>query len=750
MDSKGDFWVKHTQMWLNNTFGNNKNWVRLNENGYTGTNTMKGLIRGFQIHNGITPITGEVGPITIKKFKDLPIMKKMNSTDKPDINAFIVQGALFCKGYNAGGLTGIFYNSGVRATKELQSDAAITVTGEIGWKERAALLSMNWFTLVSGGDTNVRTIQRQLNSEFSNEIGVGPCDGIISRHTALSLIAALQAAEGIPVVEDLNQINFGDKTTERFPELKFNQNDEYHKKFNRILQYGLYFNGFNPGNFEGNFDTRTYSSVGEFQKKYGLLNIGLVSQGIVNASTMKSILTSKGDTSRRAYACDCATILNKNQAYDLKKAGFTHVGRYLTGTVGVGPDEKPKALSTDEIDIIKEVGLSLFPLYQDGGSYEKYFHNSDQGLFDASTAILVAKSLGLKANTTIYFAVDFDCFGYQIEKYIIPYFKNINLIFKSYRNNKNYKIGIYAPRYVCTKVSEQNLVSTSFVADMSTGFSGNLGYPIPNNWAFDQFNELTFKSSPSFPIDKDAYSGRDVGCDKFDNVPRKTIDDIKGEIDKARFNEARKQYIYKAVKSTGYLDKVVNMQLNFESKPMNLAYIITPTCTINLDLILSKKYKLLGSDNAKITIELDKNGQLTSGFKERIISITKELGEISGAKKVRDLMYGIALSTGDGDISFEAKLVSAKELKFKIEIANKHIPAGIKDYTEASIEFECTINITDSKKRFDDGTFSLYSYSQIAVIGVVLLIAPYISGSTVGIEILSDFLGLFKKLGLLI
>lgn len=746
MNSKADFWVQHTQMWLNNTFGNEKNWVRLEENGLTGTNTMKGLIRAFQIHNNISPVTGEVGPITLRKFKELPVMKKMNATDNPDINAFIVQGALFCKGYNAGGLTGIFYNSGVSATKKLQNDASINVTGEIGWKEWSALLSMNWFNLVSGGDSIVRTIQRQLNNEFSDKIGVGPCDGIKSRHTVLSLIAALQAAEGLDVVEDLNQINFGDATTKNFPELRFNQNDEYHRKFNRILQYGLYFNGFNPGNFEGMFDSRTYISVGDFQEKYGLLNINLVTQGVVNVSTMKSLLTSKGDTSRRAYACDCSTILTKAQAEDLKKAGFTHVGRYLTGTVGTGSNERAKALSTDEINIIKGAGLSLFPIYQDGGYYEKYFHNPDQGLFDASTAILVAKSLGLKENTTIYFAVDFDCFGYQIEKYIIPYFKNINLMFQSYRNDKKYKVGIYAPRYVCTKVSEQNLASTSFVADMSTGFSGNLGYPLPENWAFDQFNELTFSSRPSFPIDKDAYSGKDVGCSSFDDVPRKTIEDIKQEIAGSKVDEARKQYVYKAVRTTGYLDKVVNMDLNFESKPMNLAYIITPTCTINLDLMLSKKYKLLGNEEAKLTIELDKDGKLISGFKNKVIEITKAFSNMSGAKKVQDLMYGMALSVGVGDISFEGKLVSPKELKFKIGIANKHIPAGIKDYTEASIEFEFTIDITDKNKTFNDGTFSVYSYSQIAITGLLLLSAPYIAGSEATLGIVNTFLGLFGEL----
>lgn len=456
-----------------------------------------------------------------------------------------------------------------------------------------------------------------------------------------------------------------------------------------------------------------------------------MNQGIVNVYTMKSILTSKGDTSRRAYACDCSTILNQNQAYDLKKAGFTHVGRYLTGTVGVGADEKPKALSTDEINIIKKAGLALFPIYQDGGYYEKYFHNSAQGLFDASTAILVAKNLGLKENTTIYFAVDFDCFGYQIEKYIIPYFKNINLIFKSYRNNKNYKVGIYAPRYVCIKVSEQNLVSTSFVADMSTGFSGNLGYPIPNNWAFDQFNELTFSSNPSFPIDKDAYSGLDIGCSTFDDVPRKTIEDIKQEIVNSRVDEARKQYVYKAVRTTGYLDKVVNMDLNFEGKPMNLITIPTLNCDIKFDLILSKKYKLLGSEDAKISIEVDKEGKLTSGFKGKIVEITKELSNISGVKKVQDLICGIAVSVGNGDISFEGKMVSPKELKLKIGIANKNIPVGIKDYTEATVEFEITINITNSNQYFDDGTFALYTAPQIAIIGIIIVGIPVLAESII-------------------
>ena len=160
-----------------------------------------------------------------------------------------------------------------------------------------------------------------------------------------------------------------------------------------------------------------------------------------------------------------------------------------------------------EVKNIENAGLSVFPIYQDGGYELNYFKDPSQGSVDAQTAILAAERIGIPSGTTIYFAVDFDCYSYQIDTFIIPYFEQIHMIFFSSTNDKNYKVGIYAPRYVCTKVYEAGLASKSFVADMSTGFSCNLGYSMPKNWAFDQFCELnSFSSSPSFPLDKDAYS----------------------------------------------------------------------------------------------------------------------------------------------------------------------------------------------------------------------------------------------------
>ena len=198
---------------------------------------------------------------------------------------------------------------------------------------------MNWFKLTAGGNETIRLIQQQLNEDWSNVIGVGPCDGVVSRYTAFALIGALQAAEGVTteLITNINSVNFGNATTasfENFPgTLNRNNNFSEYVPFNKLVQYGLYFNGYDPGRFDGIYDSNVENQVIRFQEFYALTSGDLITLGEVNVSTMKSLLTSKGDTSRSARACDCATVLNQQQAFDLKAAGYTHVGRYLTGSL---------------------------------------------------------------------------------------------------------------------------------------------------------------------------------------------------------------------------------------------------------------------------------------------------------------------------------------------------------------------------------------------------------------------------------
>lgn len=67
-----------------------------------------------------------------------------------------------------------------------------------------------------------------------------------------------------------------------------------------------------------------------------------------------------------------------------------------------------------------------------------------------------------------------------------------------------------APSYAGYSVS-------SFVSDMSTGYSGNLGFPLPEDWAFDQIKEMD-KNESGFDIalDNDVVSGRYYGFHSFE------------------------------------------------------------------------------------------------------------------------------------------------------------------------------------------------------------------------------------------
>lgn len=129
--------VLKAQKYLNSMFGGHNAWVTLDEDGVTGTATMQGIIRAFQIQNGVSSITGAVGAVTIEKMKTLGVIEKMNPKDESNINVCLIQCALFCKGYNAGGITGIYYTTGVSAIREMQGDAGIPITGKLigrfGW-----------------------------------------------------------------------------------------------------------------------------------------------------------------------------------------------------------------------------------------------------------------------------------------------------------------------------------------------------------------------------------------------------------------------------------------------------------------------------------------------------------------------------------------------------------------------------------------------------------------------------------------
>ena len=510
-----DEMVLETQQWLNNNYGNVLGFEKVKEDGKTGWPTIYALIRGLQHELGITELSDNFGTDTSNRF-DTKIVPKFEIGYKSNV-VRLIQYAFWCKGINPVQSGGEVTEYTLKAIKKLQSDAGFT-NGDSKFDSTwaKALFDMSAFVLVSGGDKTIRGLQQWLNVNYKEYFGILPCDGIYQRATNTALIYALQSEEGLPPESEATEGqpfangNYGNTTSQLTPTLQVGDSGG----FVEILQYGLYVNGFyKKGPFNGNFTGKVASEVTSFASFMNYDTNDYIA-GVANLTIIKGLLTSNGNTQRNSNALDTSTQLSNQDILNFKQFGFQIIGRYLTGSVGTGSDKRDKNLTTDEINKIVSAGLSIFPIYEDGGYEEDYF-TSYQGYKDAFIASKAARDLGFPEGTTIYFAVDVDLQEGDIDatagQYMIGVINGLAAT--------EYSPGIYGTRNVCLH-GEKLGMKYSFVSNMSYGWSGNLGYKMPDNWAFDQFIEYPIGGTP---IDQGASSGKDKGHNHFEISTLPTI-----------------------------------------------------------------------------------------------------------------------------------------------------------------------------------------------------------------------------------
>ena len=101
---------------------------------------------------------------------------------------------------------------------------------------------------------------------------------------------------------------------------------------------------------------------------------------------------------------------------------------------------------------------------------------------------------------------------------IIPYFQGINDYAAA--NFMPYSIGIYGARNTCTLVRNAGLSSSNFVSDLSTGYSGNLGFSLPEDWPLIKLKNTAYIiRAETFGIDKNVTSGRYIGFTPLQDSP---------------------------------------------------------------------------------------------------------------------------------------------------------------------------------------------------------------------------------------
>ncbi|MCC8353529.1 glycoside hydrolase domain-containing protein [Bacillus sp. AF23] len=724
-----DEMVLITQQWLNETYRGKHGYNPVEESGKTGWDTIYGLTRALQIELGISEPADNFGPTTQRLFKPL---KRQAPDSKPSNMNFILQGALWCKGFNPGGFTGVFYEKTENAVKEFQKAAGLTTQdGIVTTLIMKALLDMSAFKLVSGGDSRIRQIQQNLNRDYNDYIGLMPCDGLYARDTNKALIYALQKEEGMST--SVANGFFGNGTTSLCPTLT---PGDSRTGFILIVQYALYCNGksFDPGEFDGKYGVGVVSAVKAFQKF-----MCLPQTGYADMPTIKALLSSSGDTTRAASACDTATIITAEKAQTLRNNGYKTVGRYLTGNVRTSNGLTSKALTSEELAVIFDAGLKVFPIYQDGGYQSSYFVK-DQGTRDAYSAASAARRLGFPSGTTIYFAVDFDAYDYEVTDKIIPYFQEIKSAFakmQTFSTAPKYEIGVYGPRNICIRTQEAGLTKYSFVANMSTGFSGNLGYPMPNNWAFDQFYEGTIGSgSGSIGIDKDGFSGKDSGVSHV-NPPSDPVYD-------ARLRTLTD--ILSTIPALENLSGLANAMFEFDTTE---TIFTSPELDIILSTSLLATIPSEGSPNT-ITITNGKPGAYITG----LLGDTQTSLTASQIDSYQNLLNSLSLSVRNGFLEIYVN-PTAQSLNIQFKIYTPDIPVG--DSATTGLTTTITFKIKQKHFRLPD-TEEVYSpdwesilshitFGAAAVLGVAVLITAIPETLAVGgaVAFISAFLALFPS-----
>ncbi|MEV6782171.1 glycoside hydrolase domain-containing protein [Streptomyces sp. NPDC051098] len=481
--------------------------MTLEENGQTGWATMYALTRALQYELGITALSNSFGPTTLSTLK--AAYPSLTAATVPSENfAQIVQSALYCKGYDGGDIDGDWGPRVTASVTQLKKDMGVGNVEGTGLTPKVfkGLLNMDPYELVTYGDRAgspaVQTVQRWLNGRYIGraDFFVIPCDGHHSRSVAKSMLYAVQYELGM--ADGAVNGTFGPTTQSGLRSHPLTSGDS--GVWVSLLTAALVLND-RPVAFTSSYDAQVAEAVALFQSY-----VALPRTGTVDFSTWASLLVSYGDQSRPGTACDGITTVTPARAQALHSAGYRHVGRYLSNVAGSTLD---KMIKPGELDTIAAAGLSCFPIYQTWGGSADYFSYS-QGLHDAHDAIVWARRHGFQDGARIYFAVDFDALDGEVTASVLPHFRGVHHAITSY---SRYRIGVYGARNVCRRVSDAGYADASFVSDMSSGFSGNLGYALPANWAFDQIATRTVGSGQgAIEIDKNIASGRDDGERTFD------------------------------------------------------------------------------------------------------------------------------------------------------------------------------------------------------------------------------------------
>ncbi|GAA3337119.1 hypothetical protein GCM10017714_02770 [Curtobacterium pusillum] len=469
-----DIWVQKAQAWLNSRYRNVSGYQTIAEDGVTGWGTMYALTRALQHELGITALSNNFGDGTSAAFSS-----KIGTLSPSTKNVGVVgilQCALWCKGYSGDVEFGKWTSVVTSSVASINTQLGLRSDGTVNAKLMRSLLTLDAYVIVGGGTDPVRRAQQWINGRYAahSTYRLVPCDGLYSRDVQYGFMFGIQFELGM--ADSVANGNFGPGTQSG---LKTQASVaagsvDGAKAWVSLFQIALLFNGFSVTR-NGTFDEKTRTATTSFQQ-FLLLD----AHGRGDFDTWAALLVSTGNPNRAVTGIDTTTKVTQELATQLRSEGYTVIGRYLT--------VEAKSIARGELERLFAAGFSLIPIMQNYNNAAQYF-TYEIGYTQGYQAAMRARQLGLPRDSVIFFPVDYDAFATEVDGILKNYFAGVRAGL-DLSVNVPYRVGIYATRYIADRVYRSGWADAIWVSGMSTGYSGNLAYPMPQGWSYNQIQEL--------------------------------------------------------------------------------------------------------------------------------------------------------------------------------------------------------------------------------------------------------------------
>jgi peptidoglycan hydrolase-like protein with peptidoglycan-binding domain len=122
-----DTMVLQAQQFINSTYNNGVTLgiSKLNENGTTSWSAMYALTRALQYELGITALSDSFGPTTLSTLQSR--YPRLDDSTVPSTKMCkIIQAGLYCKGYDGGGIDGVYGPRVKTSVAKLKSDSGLS------------------------------------------------------------------------------------------------------------------------------------------------------------------------------------------------------------------------------------------------------------------------------------------------------------------------------------------------------------------------------------------------------------------------------------------------------------------------------------------------------------------------------------------------------------------------------------------------------------------------------------------------